>query len=472
MKTHLAPIGPNDRLPHHPTIVDPRTGRPLRALGVTSAGPIWPQVGASQPMGGPPPQQVPPAQVPQQVQPPNAQQLGIPVLGSPLPPVPGQGQQPPAQQPAPVPGAPTGYAPPQPYALQYPPQQPTFATGANQQPAPQQGQQGNQPNQQQIPNGQPGSGNGQQGNANGTWDKPYPQGVPLEQMTVEQQRDFWKYHSRQNEAEKNRRADYDQVVAERDQLRQIAATDQQRAAWEAEQRGLLAGRQQVAASVVEEFFRLAARGRLGEEQVLAQLRVMDRNQFLTSQGTVDTAAVSAYVDTIAPPAQQPWTYGQMPHQPLPGQQVTITAPPGTSPYGQQAMPGAAPQPGYGQQPANPGYGNVLPGLNGTAPNPQQAGYGQAPGYGQVPVPGVPPQYPNGQLAPQQPGMAAAQGYLPQPAGMVGLPVVGARNVPDYGQGPSTTSPANGMAAGAQRAASRHRVTRSQQIAATRGAPTA
>lgn len=34
-------------LPAHPTIKDPRTGEPLRAIGFTSRGPIWPVMGGS-----------------------------------------------------------------------------------------------------------------------------------------------------------------------------------------------------------------------------------------------------------------------------------------------------------------------------------------------------------------------------------------------------------------------------------------
>jgi len=42
----------NTTLPTHPTIVDPRTGDPLRAVGIIGGRPVWPIMGASGPIPG------------------------------------------------------------------------------------------------------------------------------------------------------------------------------------------------------------------------------------------------------------------------------------------------------------------------------------------------------------------------------------------------------------------------------------
>ncbi|WP_409186483.1 hypothetical protein F9C11_20530 [Amycolatopsis sp. VS8301801F10] len=39
-------------LPTHPSIVDPRTGDPLRAVGIVGGRPVWPVMGASDPIPG------------------------------------------------------------------------------------------------------------------------------------------------------------------------------------------------------------------------------------------------------------------------------------------------------------------------------------------------------------------------------------------------------------------------------------
>jgi hypothetical protein len=52
----------NTTLPTHPTIVDPRTGEPLRAVGIVEGRPVWPILGASGPIpGGGQPPAAPPA---------------------------------------------------------------------------------------------------------------------------------------------------------------------------------------------------------------------------------------------------------------------------------------------------------------------------------------------------------------------------------------------------------------------------
>lgn len=408
------------------------------------------------------------------------QQYGQPQPGQPM-----YGQQPYGQPPQqygqPQFGPPAGVTPQFPYQPAQPGQQfpfpfPVPAAG---QPAPGQPgvQQANgQPSGQQPAQGQPGQpgqGGGQQSGNDGVWDKPYPQGVSLADMTVEQQNAFHKYNNRRLEAQMQRFSDYDQIKQQLAQLQQMTQTEWQRAVLDAENRGRQSAMQQAGGQMVAVAFQGAAQTRMTPDQIQAQLNVLDAGRFVHN-GQVDIAAIQGYVDTIAPPRQHgmvPLLPPQQPGQPgygqqLPLQQVTLGAQmgqplaPGQPGYGQQPTfgPIGQPQQQYGQQM----YGQALGQQFGQVPG-QQAGQVQ-PGYGQVPIPGVPPVY--------QP---AAQPGTPvvQPSGLYGLPGLGSRpGLPaatDFGQGPAVpAAPASAAQAGAAMAAARHGRTRSQQISATRG----
>lgn len=80
--------------------------------------------------------------------------------------------------------------------------------------------------------------------------------------------------------------------------------------------------------------------------------------------------------------------------------------------GQGYAPAPAPDPGYGQAPAQPGYGQAPAQGYGYHQTPAQPGHGQAPGYAQPPAPGY--------------GQAQAPGYAPPPA-------------PGYGRNPDPRS---------------------------------
>jgi hypothetical protein len=88
----------NTTLPTHPTIVDPRTGDPLRAVGIVEGRPVWPIMGASGPIpGGGQPPAAPPATGTPPAQPPAP---GTPPAGAPTPNgQPGQGATPPPADP-------------------------------------------------------------------------------------------------------------------------------------------------------------------------------------------------------------------------------------------------------------------------------------------------------------------------------------------------------------------------------------
>lgn len=500
---YLASVdGPDPLLPFHPTMRHPITGESLQAIYRTKAGKlVWPQMGGSQPFGGPDPSGAGQQQIPGQPMQQSHQLNQIPTLGGA-----GQGQpqqngqnpygapqmngQMPGQQQAPQ----QGYYAPNYGWPQGQPQQ--FGNGSMPQPGqpqqgqvpyavpsplqfamqhaqpPQQGQPGQQPQGQQNGN-QPQQGqqapqnNGQQaqsdqGGQNGAWDRPYPQGVPVDSMDDKQKIEYWKYHSRKNEADKNRFSDYDQIKTQLDQLRAATATEWQRAQMEAEQRGAAMATQRAAAQLVQFAFQTAAKGRATPEAVSAQLSVLDAMRF-THNGQVNLDAVQNFVDTTWPQQQaqgfqgQQQLWMQQPGQPqLPGQPGM----PG-QPGGGYLQPG---MPGYGQQPT---FGPSQPGMPG--------GYGQ-PAYGQqpypmpgqmqpgstYPAPGVPQQYPPMQQQPQTQQVV-------NPAGMAGIPSLtpGSRPVTDFGQGAGATNPLNGLQAGASVAAQRHGgKTRSQQLAAS------
>jgi len=527
-KPQLADVEP---LPVHATRRHPLTGEPIRALGTTRNGRLmWPVMGGSQPLGGPAPgpvQQQPMSgqavvpQVPllggaplpafaappqqQQVGPPGTfQQQGVPVPvfghqinGQPAPPpqqmygqVPqqmygqqvGQPQQPYGQpaygQPPLVygqPGTTSSYTLPaggQPAYVPGPFGQPPQAP-----PAP--GQQpvapvnGGQPAGQQPPAG------GQQP-TDGAWDRPYPQGVPLDQMTDPQKIEYWKYHSRLNENRLRQYGDYEQIKAHRDQLQAMTATEWSRAVEAAKQQGRTEALDQASSQMVAVAFQGAASNRMSPDQITAQLNVLDPKRFVHN-GNVDIASIQAYVDMIAPP-RQPGLVPILPHQqpygqalPLQHVQVGQALQPGQLGYGQQPTFGplgaAAGQPGYGQVPPQyagqqqvPGYGQVPAGYGQVPPG--QPGYAQVPagqpGYGQVPIPGVPPVF-----QPAAPVPVPVVGM----AGLHGLPTInGLPAASDFGQGPAVLgAPANPQQSGAAMAAARHGKTRSQQLAETRGA---
>ena len=433
MKLYLAQTDP---LPCHPTMIDPRDGMPIRAIGMSKRGPIWPVMGGSQPLGQP-------AQT--------GNTPGIPTLGGGIV-QPGQQQpapvgQPPVQgQPGGQPGGlPQGQAPGQPG--QVPAGQPQIPAG---QPGGQPQGQSGQPGQPAVPGPPPGYVP--------PTDRGFPEGVPVEQMSVDQRANFYRYHMRRNQDELRRTADYDQVVAERDRLRAANQTELQRAQAEAEARGRQIGAQESGGQVVEAWFRAAAAGRMSEDAVNAQLQVIDRARFMTN-GQVNQQAIYDHVNVIVG--------GGMAY---PQQQAPVQVPgqPGVAPagYGQPPV-----QPGYGQQPQQYAQGGQIPaGQQQYAPQQHWQGY-PAP-YGQQAPANGQPAY--GQQQYVQPPVQAAPGGWPQyqqlpaaqqPYGVPGMPgqMPQYRQVPDYGQGAQPQTQQSSPEAGRQKAAERHGgVTRTQQ----------
>lgn len=428
-------LAQTEPLPLHPSMVWP-DGTPVQAIGVGRRGPIWPVLGGSQPLGGPPPQGIPTLGG-GHVQPPQ---------GGGLPPAGGQPQQQPGGQP------PQGQPPVQPQQGQpggQPPQGGGQPQGQPYQGQPQQGQPGGQP-----PAPVPGPPPGYVPPA----DRGFPEGTPVEQMEPGQREAFYRYHMRRNQDEIRRleaqRGDYDQVRAERDQLRQATQTEMQRAAAEAEQRGRQSGLQEAGSQIVEAYFRAAATGRLSEQAIDAQLQTINRAAFIQA-GQVSQQAIFDYVNVIVGGQLQAQPVQQQAQQPMYAQGGQV--PPGQPGYPPQqhtpGYPGYAPQqlPAYGQSPAQPGYGQPVPNAAsfGYPPN-QQPTPGQQQPYGQQPVAaaGGWPQY-----APVQQQQPVNNGW--QAPGMPGYGQPAYRQVPDYGQGAQPTAPQSAPEAGKAKAAERH-----------------
>lgn len=513
IKPQLADAMP---LPVHPTKRHPFTEAPLQALGLRRNGdPIWPVIGASQPLGAPAPGAVQPQAgqfagqqpggqfvpglggvpvpvLPQGGTPMAPQQPGqsmpqLPMYGQPQQPMPmyaqpQMGAMPPASPYTPLPfqqpaygqqttlpqfgqvmvGQPQGQPGPLPFG------QPQGQPGQQQNGGPQQGQPRQQPGQQAGQQPQGGGGQPAGDNNSGTWDRPYPQGVALDQMTDPQKVEFWKWHARQHEQKLRGMGDYDQVKQQLLQLQQMTQTEWQRAVLEAENRGQAKALEQAAGQMVAVAFQGAAQSRMTPDQIHAQLSRLDARSFVVN-GQVDIAAIQAHVDAIAPSRQT----GLVPLIP-PGQQVQ-QLPLQQVPIGHLGQPLQPGQPGYTAQPTFGPIGQPLGVQNGpqqpltgqvlgAQPGYGPSAYGQQPGYGQVPIPGMP--------APYVPAMQIVPPAV-QASGQYGLPGLANRQMlpaaADFGQGPTVPgAPINANQAGAAMAAARHGKTRSAQVAATRG----
>jgi hypothetical protein len=143
-------------------------------------------------------------------------------------------------------------------------------------------------------------------------DKGYPENTPLAEMTVEQQAAYWKAQARKHEAEAKRRGDYDSVKAKAEQFDALEAasrTEHEKAVadarTEADKAARADERAKLGGQLVAAHLRAALTGRLGDDQITALVEGADTARFLTAaDSTVDTAAVTAWVDRVAPKGEQ------------------------------------------------------------------------------------------------------------------------------------------------------------------------
>lgn len=137
-------------------------------------------------------------------------------------------------------------------------------------------------------------------------DKGFPEGTPLEQMNVEQQRNYWRHYARQHESRANARADYDDVkakAAKYDELQRQQQTPSEQAVNDAKDEGKREGAREAYAKSAAALLKASLTGR-GKTADQAQALVDAANlaAFLTDDG-IDTAKVETFVNSIAAPVK-------------------------------------------------------------------------------------------------------------------------------------------------------------------------
>lgn len=148
--------------------------------------------------------------------------------------------------------------------------------------------------------GDSGSGDGPALNEHG-----YPDKTPVAEMPAEQQVAYWKHQSRKHEQRASRTADYDDVVAERDRLKQATLSDSEKAIeaakTEAAEAARAEARKEALPALVRAEFKAAAAGKIPADRLAGILEPLDLTKFLTAGGgEVDTDKVQQYVDGLAP----------------------------------------------------------------------------------------------------------------------------------------------------------------------------
>lgn len=182
---------------------------------------------------------------------------------------------------------------------------------------------GGQPPAGQPPAGQ-GGGTGASGDGGGTGsagggqspggDDGYPANTPIAEMTPEQQVAYWKAQARKHEARVKQMSDYDALKETSDQYRALveaSKTEQEKALDAAKAEAREAAKVEFGARLVDAQFKVAASGRLDEQQMTTLLDGLDRTRFMTSTGDVDADKVKTYVEGIAPVKPQGQTHVDM-----------------------------------------------------------------------------------------------------------------------------------------------------------------
>lgn len=139
----------------------------------------------------------------------------------------------------------------------------------------------------------------------------FPDKTPWKDMPAEQQAAYWKHQARKHEERASRSADYDDVVAERDRLRQATLSDSEKAIEAARTEAADAARAEVRKetlpNLVKAEFKAAVAGRIPADRLSALIEPLDLTKFLTADGgEVDTDKVQRYVDGIAPADAKKW----------------------------------------------------------------------------------------------------------------------------------------------------------------------
>lgn len=137
----------------------------------------------------------------------------------------------------------------------------------------------------------------------------YPDKTPVAEMTVEHQAAYWKHHARKHENAAKSREDYEAIKAERDRLKQVGMTPDEKAIEDAKQAAAEVARaeerskfgKQMVATKLEAA--LSRRG-LDEQRITALVGPLDHTYFLTDSGEVDADRVSAYASGFGQDGKQ------------------------------------------------------------------------------------------------------------------------------------------------------------------------
>jgi hypothetical protein len=139
-------------------------------------------------------------------------------------------------------------------------------------------------------------------------DPGFPANTPVAEMSVDQQAAYWKHQARRHEDRvkayggltPEQLADLRKKAESHDALEFELMSDKDKAVAEAAQQARWAAEAEITPRLVNAEFRVAAAGRIEPDRLATILEPLDLGKFLTDDGEVDTAKVSAFIDGIAP----------------------------------------------------------------------------------------------------------------------------------------------------------------------------
>ena len=132
------------------------------------------------------------------------------------------------------------------------------------------------------------------GDAGAGPDKGYPDDTPVAEMTAEQQAAYWKHMARKHENTAKARRDYDDVVAERDELKRATMTDGEKALAEARNRG----RAEALTEAVRVQIDTHIDSRVTDTETADILKAAVNPSTFVDGGTIKTDALTAYLNAV------------------------------------------------------------------------------------------------------------------------------------------------------------------------------
>ena len=128
----------------------------------------------------------------------------------------------------------------------------------------------------------------------------FPADTPLTEMTVEQREAYWKHQARKHETRANSRADYDEIRAERDQLKAATETDAEKAVREAREAGKSEARTEVVNETVKALLRMGLRANGVKDDDLDEIvSTINLSAYADDKGLVDDEKVLRTINRLA-----------------------------------------------------------------------------------------------------------------------------------------------------------------------------